>query len=262
MTRLKKPILMLLGLAACLIMIGLGNWQLSRADHKQAILDRVQERSAIDPVSLASILTQFSPRGSDQSTGSSEQFIERAINLKALTFKQVFADGQYAAQKSVFIDNKVVASRVGYKLLTPFKIEGSEWWILVDRGWLSVGESRASLPQFATDSAMLRLTGRLNMPPAQPPLWSDRYPISKGAVWQYMPISDYAQQMKLNLLPLVLELAPTQSSEIDQNLLRQWSAIDDQWVAKHQGYAFQWFAMALAFFIACSVLAYRSFKPD
>jgi surfeit locus 1 family protein len=184
------------------------------------------------------------------------------MNLKALTFKQVFTNGQYAAQKSVFIDNKVVASRVGYKLLTPLKIEGTAWWILVDRGWLSVGESRATLPQFATDSELVRLSGRLNMPPAQPPLWNDRYPVAQGSVWQYLPISDYAQQMKLNLLPLVLELAPTQSSEIDQDLLRQWSAIDDQWVAKHQGYAFQWFAMAVAFFIACSVLVYRSFKPD
>jgi surfeit locus 1 family protein len=252
MTRLKKPILMLLGLAGCFIMIGLGNWQLSRADQKQAILDQVQQRSAIAPVSLSSILPQPSTIG----------VTNKSTNFKELSFKQIFANGRYAADQSVFIDNKVVASRVGYTLLTPFKIEGSEWWILVDRGWLSVGESRASLPQFATDSAMLRLTGRLNKPAAQPPLWSDRYPVSQGAVWQYLPISDYAQQMKLNLLPLVLELAPTQSSEIDQNLIRQWSAIDDQWVAKHQGYAFQWFAMALAFFIACSVLAYRSFKPD
>jgi surfeit locus 1 family protein len=250
MTRLKKPILTMLGLAGCFIMIGLGNWQLSRADQKQAILDQVQQRSAIAPVSLASILPelglpQLSPTGFAQ-----------------LTFKQVFADGQYAAEQSVFIDNKVVASKVGYNLLTPFKIADSDWWILVDRGWLSVGESRAELPQFSTQSATVRLHGRLNKPAAQPPLWSDRYTVSQGDVWQYLPISDYAQQMKLNLLPLVLELAPTQSSEIDQNLLRQWSAIDDLWVAKHQGYAFQWFAMAFAFFIACSVLAYRSFKPD
>ena len=243
---------MLLGLAICSIMIGLGYWQLSRADQKQAILDQVQQRSAIDPVSLASILPQLSPSGSEQSL----------TNFNELTYRQVFTDGQYAADQSAFIDNKVLASRVGYKLLTPFKIADSAWWILVDRGWLSVGESRATLPQFSTDSAMVRLSGRLNMPPAQPPLWNDRYPVSKGSVWQYLPISDYAQQMKLNLLPLVLELAPTQSSEIDQNLLRQWSAIDDQWVAKHQGYAFQWFAMAFAFFIACSVLVYRSFKSD
>ena len=251
MTRLKKPILMLLGLVICSIMISLGCWQLSRADQKQVILDQVQQRAAIDPVSLTSILTQLSPTSFAQSPKKFDEF----------TFKQVFADGQYAADKSVFIDNKVVASRVGYKLLTPFKIADSAWWILVDRGWLSVGESRAELPEFSTESAMVRLRGRLNMPAAQPPLWNDRYPVSQGAVWQYLPISNYAEQMKLNLLPLVLELAPTQSSEIDQKLLRQWSAIDDQWVAKHQGYAFQWFAMAFAFFIACSVLVYRSFKP-
>ena len=252
MTRLKKPILILLGLAICSTMIGLGYWQLSRADQKQAILDQVQQRAAIDPVSLASILPKLSSTDSASS----------AIKFEELTFKQVFANGQYAADKSVFIDNKVVASKVGYKLLTPFKIAGSNRWILVDRGWLSVGESRAKLPQFSTESEMVRLRGRLNMPPAQPPLWSDRYPVSQGSVWQYLPINDYAEQMKLNLLPLVLELAPIQSSEIDQKLLRQWSSIDDQWVAKHKGYAFQWLAMALAFFIACSVLIYRSFKPN
>jgi len=232
----------LLAVAALMVigMLKLGVWQLNRADHKMAILSQLQQGAAEKPVDLSALVT---------SSG---------LNLSTERFRAVKIVGSYASDKSVYIDNQVLGSQVGYTLLTPFRLSNSDWWVLVDRGWLPVGVDRGVLPQFITQSGEHGLIGRLNTLPSIPPLWNDKYPAATGKVWQYLPIEEFSQKMGLKVLPLVVELAPDQASEIDKVLIRQWSGIDDSWVAKHKAYAFQWFAMAAAFFIACCVLLYRS----
>lgn len=228
----------------CMIMLRLGSWQLTRAQHKQSILDQVQQRAELEPVELLSLIKELSESAAEHQ------------------FRQVTASGQYEPQKSIYIDNKVVDSRVGYELFTPLKIDNSDWWVLVDRGWLPVGDSRQNLPQYKTKTGVNDIVGRLRLPPAKPPLWNNDFSVSQGSVWQYLPIAEYADQMQMKLLPLVLELAPAQASEVDTALVRQWGDIDDKWVAKHRGYAFQWVAMAVAFLIACGVLIYRSYVGE
>jgi cytochrome oxidase assembly protein ShyY1 len=98
------------------------------------------------------------------------------------------------------------------------------------------------------------LQGRLNAAPAQPPLWDDKYAVSEGDVWQYLPMLEVANVLPSKVFPLVVELAPGAGD--DPTLVRKWPEIDDQQVAKHLGYAIQWFAMAAAFFIACLVLLF------
>ena len=214
-------------------MLRLGIWQLDRAQQKSDVLDQVKTRSELPSVDLNSLITSFH---------------------QDLRFKNVTAHGRYLADKSIYIDNQVVAGQVGYRVFTPFLVNGTDTVIMVDRGWISVGESRARLPKFDTQSSILSIVGRLNTPPAQPPLWDAKYSVSNGAVWQYLPLREYATQMQLMVLPLVLELAP-EASDPEFKIVR--AEINDEWVAKHHAYAFQWFTMALAFTIACLVLLLR-----
>ena len=172
-------------------------------------------------------------------------------------------------EKSIYVDNQVVAGQVGYRVFTPFMLDGGQF-VMIDRGWISVGSSRANLPEFTTPDIHQVLHGRLNSAPAQPPLWNDDYPVAQGSVWAYLPLDEYASQMQLTLLPLVVELAPLQAdgaealetADVVSNsggaqFVIAWQNIGDEWVAKHQGYAFQWLMMAVAFFIACLVLLVR-----
>jgi len=232
---------MIIGLLICLGMLRLGVWQLDRADEKQMLLDQVQDRAQQKPVDLSSIVG-----------------ILDAANTQNYRFKSVVVTGRYAPNSSVYIDNKVVNSKVGYTVLTPLQVVDTPWWIMVDRGWLSAGLDRANLPPFKTDRSAHQLNGRLNLLPPKPPLWDDDYPVADGALWQYFSIAEYTAQTQLQLLPMVLELAPETTIEVDPQLIRRWAKIDDQWVAKHHGYAVQWFAMAAAFLIACVVLIVRT----
>ena len=144
----------------------------------------------------------------------------------------------------------------GGALEHPDKLDG-EHQRMVARGWVSVGDSRQNLPNVATQSGQVILEGRLNAAPAKPPLWNEQYAVSDGDVWQYLPMQEVANVLQAKVFPLVVELAPNDNQATDDKaLVTKWPEIDDQQVAKHLGYAFQWFAMAVAFFIACLVLLF------
>lgn len=229
----KLAVMVIFGVLIIIAMSLLGVWQLGRADEKQRILDESRSRSNQAAVAI----NDLDPAAND------------------LRFSKVRLTGTFLPDKTIFVDRQVVRGQVGYQVFTPLRIAGTEKYALIARGWVSVGESREKLPSIDTQLGVVSLLGRLNHPPAKPPLWSDDTPVADGAVWQYLPIAKYAQQMRLNLFPLVVELAP--ETPAPAALLIDWPEIDDHWVAKHQGYAFQWFAMALAFFIACIFLLIR-----
>lgn len=240
-----KPILLIIAVLICLAMVRLGFWQLDRAQQKKSILSQsitLSEQAAID---LKSLLPRFD------------------TDLNKLRFRQVTTVGEYLDEQSILIDNQVFESKVGYALITPFKFAASGEIILVDRGWLSVGQSRDVLPEFATPKGELSLNGRLNLPYAKPPIWNDDYDVSTGTVWQYLPIDEFRQQSGLSVLPLVLELAPNSDVDLAHSGARiNWQSINDEWVFKHQAYAVQWFAMAVVFFIACLIVLIKSVRQS
>ena len=254
-SKIKVPLLLILAVGIVLAMLRLGVWQLDRAEQKAKLLNQVKGHAQLPPVDLFSLLDSFNAD-------------ER--------FRNVTATGRYLVDKSIYIDNQVVEGQVGYRVFTPFLLNDPESQkdssntVMVDRGWISVGESRAKLPTFKSASETQTLLGRLNTAPSKPPIWNDKYPVSDGSLWQYLPLQEYATQMHLTVLPLVLELAPESpsgqiASELESDIenksekqfKRIWADINDEWVAKHKGYAVQWFAMAFAFTIACLVLLIR-----
>ena len=237
------PVLLIMAVMMVLGMVRLGVWQLDRAAQKQSLLDQVTVRSQSTRVSLESLLPQL-----------------RENSYSDLRFQPVALSGVYLPDASILIENQVVNKNVGYKVITPFKPDGLDVWIMVERGWVAAGVSRSDLPSISTPEGQVTLSGRLNFPPAKPPLWREGFPVNEGIVWQYLPINDYARQFEVEVLPLMVELAPDNPGSRD--LVVRWQAINDEWVAKHKGYAFQWFAMALAFTVACVVLLLRSRRPS
>ena len=234
---------MILAVVICLGMLRLGIWQLDRADQKQTILTQSMTRSLQAPVALTSISSPLNTAN-----------IENEHR-----FLQVYVEGRYLPDQTLFLDNQVVDSKVGYAVITPFVFAESGLAILVNRGWIGKAESGNQLPIIETPLEKITLTGRLNNPTEQPPLWNESYPVYQDDVWQFLPIDKIRQETQLDLMPLVLELAPDDDSASDE-LVRRWQTLDDEWVNKHKAYALQWFSMAIVFFIACLVLVLRSNK--
>jgi surfeit locus 1 family protein len=241
----KLPLLAICAVLMILAMLRLGVWQLSRAEEKSTIVEQLIRKSEMPALNENDFL------------GSAD--------ASDFRFRKVALEGRYDIQNTVFVDNQVVNGQVGYQVFTPLILEGQSQSVMVARGFVGVGESRDVLPKVHTENHTVYIVGRLNRPPAKPPLWSDDYPVFEGSRWQFLPMTDLEAQLHLDLYPLVVELAPikaganTQGSDALQgDLIQQWPVINDQWVAKHKGYAFQWFAMAAAFFVACLVLLIRT----
>ncbi len=233
----RLPLLGIIAMIMILAMLRLGIWQLDRAEQKRDIANKLQARASFSVRDIASIA---------------------GLNPEEIRFRSIRLTGKYLSEQTIFVDNQVVNGGVGYQVFTPFKVDSFDHLVLVARGWVSVGVSREELPTIDTNDQQQELVGRLNNPPAEPPLWNDDYSVQNGSVWQYLPISEVSSVLDAKVFPLVVELAPEASDSAE--LVRKWPEIDDQWVAKHQGYAFQWFSMALAFFIACLVLLIKGRK--
>ena len=65
-------------------------------------------------------------------------YYEQADDLR---FYRVVAHGTYQPQYQLLIDNRVQDGRVGYYVITPLRIGGSNTLVLVNRGWVPMGET-------------------------------------------------------------------------------------------------------------------------
>lgn len=206
------------------LMIGLGFWQLDREAQKQAMLDQQTRQQQQEPEPLGGI---------DWQAGD------------ALSFLPVTARGTYRDERSFLLDNRLRDSRVGYEVLTPF--ETGDGTLLVNRGWIPLGESRQQLPAIPEVAGELTITGHLHVPEGQTLVLGD----------QADPLGDrWPRRIQRVDLPRASELTGQElfpyTLRLDGNapgaLVTDWSggAIRPE---THRGYAVQWFAMAAALLI-------------
>ena len=217
----------LAALAGVVATLALGNWQLGRGHEKAVLAQRIDTASHDAPIGL---------------TGAQ-------VNADDVVWRRVEASGRFEPKYAVLIDNRIVRGAVGYYVVMPLKIEGSERYVLVNRGWVAGTGSRGTLPQIATPAQPVRITGLATAP-------SKRYlelstKTVEGNVWQNLTLERYRATVAIALQPVVIQ----QESKLDDGLVREWSA-PDLGIDKHYAYAFQWFVMAAAIviiYIACNV---------
>jgi surfeit locus 1 family protein len=206
--------------------ISLGNWQERRAAEKIALQAQLSERSREVPVVL---------------TGGTSDVPQE--------FRRVSVRGQFVAGFPVFLDNRPWQGRAGYYLVMPFKIEGADQYVLVARGWLprSAG-AVGQLPAYQTPAGVVAIEGIMRLDLGRVMQLGQAVPVAPQAMVQNLAVADVARASGLRLLPFFIQQTGPQASDA---LVRDWPA-PALGVEKHQGYAFQWYAlaaMAILFFI-------------
>lgn len=219
------------GLIAALLVaaIGarLGLWQLDRAASKMAWQKAVEDRSRLTPLT-AHELAADPARAADQ--------WHRPVRLV----------GRWLAERTVLLDNRQMNGRPGFFVLTVFELEDGRS-LLIQRGWLprnAEERTRVEVPTLAPGPA--EVAGRLAAAPSRLLDFGDA---GRGYIRQNLDLQAYASEIGVALLPsTVQQMADGTPGD---SLLRDWPrpAAD---VAKHHGYAFQWFALsalALALYV-------------
>jgi len=212
----------------------LGFWQLGRAAQKQHLFEQIEARQ-LEPVLAAAALMPG---------GDAEGIVHRRVGLQ----------GRWLPQHTVFLDNRQMNGIPGFFVVTPLRLDDSELTVLVQRGWVARNfQERSRLPEIPTPTGVERVEGRLAPPPAK---LYELGEAGSGPIRQNIDLEAFAAQTGLNLFALsILQTGP----DTGDGLLRQWPRIEAG-VAKHHGYAFQWFglcALAAVLFVWFQLIAPR-----
>jgi surfeit locus 1 family protein len=204
----------LAAIALALLTARLGVWQLSRAAEKNALQTAI-EQQARQPVldGLPSDTTQAA----------------------ALHHRRVQLQGRWSAAHTVYLDNRQMNGRPGFFVVTPLVLADGRA-VLVQRGWLprDVNE-RTRIDDTPAPAGDVRIEGRIAPRPAR---LFEFEGADTGRIRQNLDIDAFARETALRLAPLsVLQTGPA------DKLLRDWTA-PASGVAKHYGYAFQWFGLS------------------
>ena len=224
----------LIALVVLLILLALGNWQLNRADEKQALFDQFQQRGKLPPIDMNSTVTR---------------------DPTSILWRRAVVRGTYHEHVRILLDNQIYGGRVGYYVFTPLKINGFGEWILVNRGWVPAGDYRDRLPAIETPGSTVSLAGTIKQPPFSGIVLNDNYIEKMGSGilrTQTINLDRLEKETGIEFLPYILRLDPVSAT----GFVRDWPAAGSG-KEKNLGYAFQWFMMAA---VLVFIYLYFSFK--
>lgn len=202
--------------------LGLGYWQLERADGKREIIAELEARQSMPALTVSDF------------TGTPDQHLRR-----------VSLDLELDDQRYLLLANSLIGGTVGYEVLAVGQHPSLERPVLVNRGWVQASLDRAERPAVEMPDGIQAVQGT----------WycaQDNRMIANVAIEAEWPAVLYEinDEALGSLFP-----SPRPSSCVlrvfeDSPLayFARWTIVN-QSVEKHLGYAVQWFLMATALII-------------
>jgi surfeit locus 1 family protein len=202
----------------------LGVWQLHRYAFKKEMLAMYQERANAAPKALNAM------------AGNAD-----------LQFQRVVVQGSYLAQQSMLVQNRMHDGQMGFEVITPFKIQGENKLLLVNRGWVKTPPALAQEDLSTTTNVVgvVKLLNEYQFILGKNILQPDAKPL----LMQKIDTNEISQLLQQAVYPFVLRL----DASAPQGFTRDWQALNVN-PERHMGYAVQWFLMA-----AVLLIAYLSF---
>ncbi|PZO13638.1 MAG: hypothetical protein DCE87_12845 [Betaproteobacteria bacterium] len=256
--KVKLLFTLLIGAGLVWLTFSLGQWQTGRAQEKQTLFDAQARALAAEPVSPASAL----------------------LDLDNLSYRKIELRGRFEAKALIYIDNRQVNGRPAVQVVQGFRPEGANFLIPVDRGLLlrNPAEPRLApnmpagamrdgemfnlqgtiLPRFA-QSAELRgiaLGDAENIVMAQSngfDVWSN-FSVNEFEKRTGEPVSNFVVTQQ----PVAQTTGQQPQASIAGGFYHLAVPLQEQ-VAKHRGYAFQWFTMSAVLVLLTLFFVYREF---
>jgi surfeit locus 1 family protein len=153
----------------------------------------------------------------------------------AAAVERILVHGEFVAQHTVLLDNKLRRGKPGYEVVTPLRLADGIH-VLVNRGWIAAGPRRDDLPRIDTPAGRVRVEGIVRERLPRPLQVGEP---GRSRVRQGVELADFAAETGLVLQKFVIE----QHSAMDDRLLREWVA-PGTGVEKHASYSLQWYSLA------------------
>ena len=251
-----KPLITLIYIVVALSMLMLGRWQMQRAQEKITLAEESAKTLAGPALPIQALIPAIAVPEPQKNVESDHNALVSA-RLPA-NYTRVSVEGQPLFATQFLWDNRIYKGKAGFEVIVPVRLDDGRL-VLVNRGWLVTGPSRAQMPDVALTLERVSLSGVLTYPSRgfaagealsqNPQLWP--------RLAQYI---DYNALQQALQQPLIAGLVQGVSLQDDGDANPGTNArpflLQDNWQAvangpeKHYGYAAQWFAM----FAALSVL--------
>jgi len=202
------------------ILMSLGFWQLDRAEQKQDLLGEFSGGSEQAPFRLD----------------------ETMLSFDDLQYQFATAVGAYDAKRQFLLDNRTHNGIAGYEVLTPLRLAGGSFAVLVNRGWIPLGASRAQLPELPVSDEGREVIGRIKRVSLEGFRLGEEE-LREGWPYriQHVDTDFLGDELGYRLMPIVLLLGP----EERDGFVREWHPLTFG-PERNVGYAVQWFGLALA----------------
>lgn len=218
-----------------ILLFKLGIWQLHRAHFKEALQQRMATRSEKGTEDLDALMKL----GRD------------------VADYHVRLQGRFLNQYNFLLDNQLHDETPGYDVITPLLTQGRI--VLVNRGWIPQGRSRAQFPPIPAATGEQTLEGVAHVPnPKNFVLKEDDYSqVSWPFLIQKIDLEKTAPLFDYPITPFVLRLNPDKTS----GFVRDWHS-NFMGPERHYGYALQWFSLFAALIIIYLVVNTHRIRTD
>jgi surfeit locus 1 family protein len=216
--------------------VGLGMWQLSRAEEKRAFLATFDAGLAATPVAAP---------------------VNGPV-VGAMRYRAIRATGRYDVNHQFLLDARIRDGRAGYEVLTPLVREGRA--VLVNRGWVPADPDRTRLPDVGVSAGERTVSGLLDRLPSAA-LATAPAKAAMDEAWPrrrlFPTAAEIGAQLGYAVEDYQLLLAPDEPDGFD----RRWRP-GVMTAEQHVGYAVQWFALAVGLSVIYAVLGFRRAASD
>lgn len=207
------------------LFVGLGVWQLHRADEKKQMLMTHQ--------------------------AAAQQGHELWKEGSALPqqYQKIKVQGTYLP--TIFLlDNQFNQHRFGYNVLSPLQITATQV-VLVNRGWIPTNQTRQDIPNIQTPSKLLTVKGSAYFPSKKQWLLSAdvEEKVKNALIIEQVDVKRLSQVLQKKVYPFIIRLDKSEA----HGFIREWTIVSMP-PERHLGYAVQWFAMAFVILILFIVL--------
>lgn len=165
------------------LMITLGLWQLDRAEYKDDLLAKINQRQHLSPVSMRELPHQDSDR----------------------LFMPVRLRGTFDTQHQFLYDNRIRNKQAGYHVYSVLHLETGDS-VLVNRGWIAQGRTRDELPDLQLPAAVVEFTGLMDKMPSRGVILADN--VNSTGSWpmmlQYVDAVELAEVTGYPLMSMVV----------------------------------------------------------
>lgn len=203
------------------ILVYLGIWQIQRALYKNNLLQTLQSRVQETPKELSVI---------------SEPSLEKD------RFKHIDVEGVFLNNFTFLLDNQMLDHKPGFRVLTVLQSPRLEKWLLIDLGWIPLGNSRAELPDIPIIYGVKKINGIINTISCGTVLQADDTETNNTwpNVIQNLDYSYIESKLRHPVYEFVIQIQAADFNYFPYPPIDYGFNSDKNW-----GYAFQWFIFAL-----------------